>query len=570
MTKISIFVLSAVLLLGCGGGDSASESDNTPPVTTPNNPTTPTTPTTPEPPVEELTPAQASRLLAQATFGATTEAIDKVIEMGMEEWIEDQFTKPASSHLEYIEALTEQLGEEELWRDARMEAWFNHVLTGEDQLRQRVAFALSEILVISEKSALGEETYGIANYYDTLVNHAFGNYRELLEQVTLSPMMGIYLSMLGNEKPDIERNIRPDENYARELMQLFSIGLVELNLDGSNKLAQGQPIATYDQDIIKGFAHVFTGWNFNGTTIDNWYWPEFDAIEPMAVVSEFHDNGEKQLLNGFVVPANQTAEQDLTMALDNIFNHSNVAPFISKQLIQRLVTSNPTPDYIERVATIFNDNGQGIKGDLKAVVKAILLDDEARNGHQSLPEQFGKVREPLLKATHLWRAFNASSPNDRFQFGWPDYFFAQAPLAAPSVFNFFSPSFAPPGELLEQGLVAPEMQIISENYLTRTSNFMAYSILWGHINMNDGKEDNEQQEDEKRILIDLNTLVPMIDDSEVLISHLNILMFGGTMSSEMQTILTRAFEQTDYMKQYDRLSNLLFLTMVSPQYAVQQ
>ena len=226
-------MLSAVVLLGCGGGDSSSKTDNTPPVTTP------TTPTTPEPPVVDLTPAEASRLLAQATFGATMNDIDRVIDLGAEDWIEDQFSKPASSHLEYIEVLTEQLEEEELWRDARMEAWFDYAITAEDQLRQRVAFALSEILVISEKSALGEETYGIANYYDILVNHAFGNYRELLEQVTLSPMMGIYLSMLGNEKPDLERNIRPDENYARELMQLFSIGLVELNLDGTNKLQQG-------------------------------------------------------------------------------------------------------------------------------------------------------------------------------------------------------------------------------------------------------------------------------------------------------------------------------------------
>lgn len=558
-------MLSAILLLGCGGSsDSTTE-------TSPPAPTTPTTPTTP-PPIEEepVTANQASRLLAQATFGATTAAIDDVIELGIEPWIDQQIEMDASSHLDYLELLAQDLAEdEELWRNARMEAWFNHAIVGQDQLRQRVAFALSEILVVSERGALGGETYGLANYYDLLVNKAFGNYRDLLEQVTLSPMMGIYLSMLGNEKPDDSRNIRPDENYARELMQLFSIGLVQLNIDGSPVLVSGNTVPTYDQDIIKAFAHVYTGWNFNGTTQDNWYWPEFDTLEPMTVVEAYHDKGEKHILNNVVIPANQSAEDDLNMALDNIFNHDNVGPFLSKQLIQRLVTSNPSPDYIQRVAQTFNDNGNGVRGDLASVVKAILMDDEARNGHENNPQTFGKIREPLLKATHLWRAFNATSPNDRYQFGWPDYFFAQAPLASPSVFNFFSPIFAPPGEISELNMVAPELQITTESYITRTTNFFAYSALWALKN-SDKEEDDEDEEKDERILIDLEPLIEFSDDPQALIEHFNTLLFGGTMPTNMQTILIEAFEQTDYLRPYERLSNLLFLIMASPQYAVQR
>ena len=490
MTRIMIFALAAVLLLGCGGGDSSTQTG------------IPDPPPPPPPQQALVTPEQASRLLAQASFGATSTSIEQVFELGVEPWIEAQMALPPSSHLEYLEDLQAQLGEEELWRNSRMEAWFHHALTAEDQLRQRVAFALSEILVVSEKSAFGEEIFGLANYYDLLVNQAFGNYRDLLEQVTLSPIMGMYLSMLGNEKPDQERNIRPDENYARELMQLFSIGLVELNIDGTPRLNDGQTIATYDQNSIKGFAHVFTGWTFNGTREDNWYWPEYNVIDAMTPVEAFHDKGEKHLLDGLIVPANQDAQTDLEMALDNIFNHANVGPFISKQLIQKLVTSNPSPDYVERVALIFNDNGQGTRGDLGAVVKAILVDDEARNGHQSSNSAFGKIREPIIKATHLWRAFDASSPNGRFQFGWPDYFFAQAPLASPSVFNFFSPDYAPPGDIGEQELVAPELQIITENYLTRTSNFFAYSTLWGHTEI----DLSEDEKSDERILINLTPL----------------------------------------------------------------
>jgi len=338
-----------------------------------------------------------------------------------------------------------------------------------------------------------------------------------------------------------------------------------LNNDGSERLKDGQNIPTYTQETIKAFAHVYTGWNFNGATEETWwrFYQNYDTMEPMTAVEAFHDTSEKQLLNNIIVPANQSAEQDLAIALDNLFNHENVAPFIGKQLIKKLVTSNPSPEYVARVSAIFNDNGQGVRGDLSAVIKTILLDKEVLEGTSS-NANFGKIREPLLRVVHLWRAFDAYSPNDRFQFNWPDYAFAQAPLAAHHVFNFFSPDYAPPGIVSDNNLIAPELEIVTENYLTRTSNFLAYSTLWGHTEF-----ENESDNDE-RILIEMNSLKPMIDDTNKLLEHLNMMLLGGTMSDEMRTILTQAFNNSNEQEINDRLSNLLFLIMISPQYTVQR
>ena len=283
----------------------------------------------------------------------------------------------------------------------------------------------------------------------------------------------------------------------------------------------------------------------------------------MTAVEAFHDTSEKKLLNNVVIPANQTAQQDLTMALDNLFNHPNVAPFIGEQLIKKLVTSNPSADYISRVSHVFNDNGNGVRGDLAAVVKAILLDKEAVQGTKS-NANFGKVREPLLRAIHLWRAFDAVSPNDRFQFSWPDYAFAQAPLSAHHVFNFFSPDYAPPGVISNNNLIAPELEIVTENFLTRTSNFLAYSTLWGHTEFND-----EITKDE-RILIDLTSLKPFADNTNDLLSYIDMLLLGGTMNEETRNILTEAYDKTSGQDINGRLSNLLFIVMVSPQYTVQK
>lgn len=550
------FVIALLLLAAssCGGG--ADNPSPEPPATVIEAPT---------PTVDlDARMKDAARLLNQASFGPSEASIEKVVELGREQWIDWQMALPLSSQVDYLTELQSTFSaEDELSRMHRIEAWWQHSLRGEDQLRQRVAFALSEIFVISENSNFFEEYVGIANYYDLLAKHAFGNYRELLEEVTLSPMMGMYLSMLGNEKPNSERNIRPDENYAREVMQLFSIGLVELNLDGTVKLDEtGSSIPTYDQSTIEGFAHVFTGWNFNGTTEQTWWhwWDNYDALNPMQAVQARHDIARKELLNGVILPANQSAELDLTLALDNIFMHDNVAPFIGKQLIQRLVTSNPSAEYVARVSGIFNDNGAGERGDLGAVIKAILMDDEAIHGHVNYPNVFGKLREPILKATHLWRAFKAYSPSDRFQQGYPDYFFKQAPLAAPSVFNFFSPGFSPPGVIAEQGLVAPEFQITTENYAIRTSNFFAYSALWSHSPNGDAEQ----------VIVDFSEEVALVNDTDDLLERLNILLMAGGMTDEMREILSDMHEETVNAPPAERVADLVFLIMNSPQYSVQK
>lgn len=551
-----VIVLSLLTIASCGGGSDNSSTTLPPVVIVEPTP----------PPIIDLDARKkdAARLLNQASFGPSESSIEQVVELGREEWIDWQVGLPPSSQVDYLTNLQSTFSvDEEISRMHRVEAWWNIALRGDDQLRQRVTFALSEIFVISEKSNFFEEFFGIANYYDLLAKHAFGNYRELLEDVTLSPMMGMYLSMLGNEKPNSRRNIRPDENYAREVMQLFSIGLVELNLDGSVKLdEQGNGIPTYDQSTIEGFAHVYTGWHFSSTTEDTWWnwWDNYDAVNPMQAVQARHDTESKKLLNGLELPANQSAQLDLTQALDNIFQHNNVGPFISKQLIQRLVSSNPSAEYIARVSGIFNDNGEGVRGDLGAVVKGILMDDEAQNGHVIAPNVFGKLREPILKATHLWRAFKAYSPNDRYQQGYPDYFFNQAPLAAPSVFNFFSPSFSPPGLIAEQGLVAPEFQITTENYAIRTSNFFAYSALWSHT----------PNGDLEQVILDFSDEIALVNDIDDLLEHLNILLMAGGMTDEMRSVLTDMHNENIYGQPAERVADLVFLIMNSPQYSVQK
>ena len=557
MFKRYLFTFLILILTACGGGESAEK-------VLPQ----PDPPPMPEPAPTLPSKNESARFLNTASFGANINSIDNVTSIGFEEWLDQQMSLPARSHVAYLQALEPTLNltdDEKLQRRERLETWFTFAITAPDQLRQRVAFALSEIFVVSEHSTFGDDTYGLANYYDLLINNAFGNYRDLLEKVTLSPIMGMYLSVLGNEKPNEEENIRPDENYAREVMQLFSIGLVELNSDGSERLQDGHNIPTYTQDIIKAFAHVYTGWNFNDTTEETWwqYYRNYDTMEPMTAVEAFHDTSEKILLNNVVVPANQTAEQDLKVALDNLFNHPNVGPFIGKQLIKKLVTSNPSPNYVARVSAVFDDNGQGVRGDLGAVIKTILLDQESLEGTIK-DVNFGKIREPLLRAVHLWRAFDASSPNGRFQFNWPDYAFSQSPLGAHHVFNFFSPDYAPPGIVSNNNLIAPELEIVTENFLTRTSNFLAYSTLWGYTEYEDENTNND------RILIDMNSLKPMVEDSGDLIEHLNMLLLGGTMSDETRTIFIEAFEETNGQEVNVRLSNLLFLIMISPQYTVQR
>ena len=435
-----------LFLTACGSGNSGGGPAPAPAAT---------------PPPAGISKADAYRFLNQATFGATEESAESLVDSGYEAWIDRQMQLPASRQLPHLKSLPVPAVPNERQAD-RIDIWFRNAINGDDQLRQRVAFALSELFVVSELGALNDQPWSMADFYDLLSRHAFGNYRELLEAVTLHPAMGVYLSMLGNRKPDPARNIRPDENYAREVMQLFSIGLVTLNNDGTPVLdIDQQPVPTYDQAVIEGFAQVFTGWSYAGFPDMRVAYPTVEnQVQPMQLYTDFHDSRAKTLLGGTELPAGQSGEQDLAAALDNLFSHPNVGPFISLRLIQRLTASNPSPAYIDRVAAAFNNNGTGVRGDLAAVIKAILLDPEARPA--STLDTDGKIKEPLLRLTQLWRNYNAAAASGRYYFPFAYVVLGQGPQQSPSVFNFFSPRFAPPGEIRDRRLTAPELQIATE------------------------------------------------------------------------------------------------------------
>ncbi|MDO6684499.1 MULTISPECIES: DUF1800 domain-containing protein [unclassified Agarivorans] len=506
-----------------------------------------------------MSSAQAARLLHQATLGPKGSEITHATGVSEEEWLSEQMQLPITEHLPLVQNYPDR---DEPNQINRIDAWWKASLNAPDQLRQRVAFALSEILVVSDSNnALRGEPEGMAQYQDILLKHAFGNYRELLEEVTLSPVMGTYLSHLGNEKADEALNIRPDENYAREVMQLFTIGLAELNQDGSPKLdGEGNTIATYGQDQIEGFARVFTGWTFGASA--RWKRPSRNFTIPMEAYSDYHSEKEKVLLNGEVLAGGQSAEDDLSAALDNLFNHANVGPFIGKQLIQRLVTSNPTPQYVERIANVFDDNGSGVRGDLGAVVSAILLDEEARQTSGVL-NYYGKVREPLLRTVQFWRELDANSPANLY-FTWSlNDSHGQTPLGSPSVFNFFRPDYQP-ADLLELGIVAPELQIANDAALIGQFNNQYSNFLWNI------KEVITEPSD-KRILLSMQNHADILElqGLEALLDYYDTLFYSGSMSTAQRHTLREVQDIYADWGLYHQVALLLFTVSVSPDYVIQ-
>jgi len=631
-------IVFCALLCACGGGGSSSDS---PAATTPQPTAAPETTPTPEPettptpepdatleptPPPEATPlptlaplkpdtrvdptlpvpgepsyaaaTEAARFLTQASFGPTAKSIHAMLNKSRSQWIDEQMALPQTRHLALLDARLEEIGltpapspepDDEGWvRDIqRSDIWWESAIWGKDQLRQKVAYALSQILVISNVSdVLFNDSRGIANYHDILAEHAFGNYRDLLEAITLNPMMGEYLSMVRNEKANAQRNIRPDENYARELMQLFSIGLVELNLDGSVVLdANDQPIPTYDQEDIKNLARVFTGWNM--ATVNNWWeWTSSGDAEilPMKSFAAFHDTGSKVLFGNNTIPANQSPQEDIDSALDIIFAHPNVAPFISQQLIQKLVTSNPSPAYVERVANAFNNNGQGIKGDLAAVVKAILLDPESINGPVSAPESFGKLREPLLKITALWRAFKAQGvpvsdlenegspvyPN-RLRFRGSDRELGQRPYGAFSVFNFYRPDYQQPGEIKTAGLLSPEFQMMTDSQLMSATSHLSFTIFWRDTENNWPKTELIGENwDAYPTQLYLQAEKALATDPSALLDRLNLLLLAGQMSQAMYARIIEHLTPYAPHSAEQMVYDALLLVTASPEFAVQR
>ena len=552
---------------------------------------------------------ESARLLLQAGFGPNAddpsdadeipENVEEVMRLGFEGWMNDQFRRPPGFHRPLAEWHQDTNHVTEFYADVKQAAWWHRVL-GEphsvpgtpvdfepDVLRQRVAFALAQIFVVSDRpEVLSTDSVGMADYYDVLVRHAFGNYRDLLFDVARHPVMGFYLSHLLNRKFDPARRIYPDENFAREIMQLFSIGLWELNDDGTRRSGpDGQPIPTYDNRTITELARVFTGFGVAGNPNFTEYPRNFR--EPMKMFDEWHDLGAKSFL-GLELPARTaTADgsaglSDVTAVVDRLANHPNVGPFLGRLLIQRLVTSNPSPGYVARVAGAFADNGEGVRGDLKALIRAIFSDPEARDPARMEDPRFGRLREPLLKVVNLAHAFDARSPTGLHPLSnfYMDHF--QEAYQSPSVFNFYLPTYSPPGLLAEAGLVAPEMQIINASSLISAANYfpgVADPIRSDLNRWGTGEVDRTtrlQLRHEVAMIVgaalvdDPDPNVPAADP-DALLRRLDLQLTGGMLRPEQFQILREAMEGLRFPTwqwHHERVRRAVTLIVNSPDFAV--
>ncbi len=501
-------------------------------------------------------PTQATRFLYRATFGPKDNDIKKLLEQGVEEWLEQQFSSVPQLHLELARQYAEASGTATNIT-CRRGVWWYRTLYAEDQLRQRVAFALSQVFVVSKQGGPNDEA--LLAYYDLLLNHAFGNFRELLEQVSLSPSMGKFLTLAGSRKADPNKNSYPDENYAREVMQLFTIGLWKLKSNGQPKRDKnGQTIPSYTQQDVEELARVLTGWRIS------------DYFNPMHAVAGHHDTGQKEVL-GELFPEGQSPEQDLSQAMDMLFNHPNTPIFVSTLLIKRLTISNPRRAYIRRVAKVFKDNGYGVRGDLRAVIKAILLHkDVLKNKAMSDYQQtgkssknFGKAKEPLIAMANLARALQVKSNDPNRWWDFPNLGnnnFGQAPLEANSVFNFYEPDYAPKGEISDLELNAPEFNILGLDSLRTTSNRM-WNVIKSHNNGHHRGWSWDRSEFEQKV-----------NSPEIYVDLLDQRFFGGTMSSDLSNFLTNMLiEHEQQGHTTDRkIKDTLFAIQCSPEFRCQE
>jgi uncharacterized protein (DUF1800 family) len=506
--------------------------------------------------------------LLQAQFSASDAEIAAVQSQGYSAWLTTQLNTAVGGQTGWDWQLSRGYNTQAFApavAPADFMMW-QQTITAPDPVRKRVALALSEIFVVSSNSmAITSRSFAMAQYWDVLVAGAFGNYRALLEEITLNPAMGVYLNTRGNQKADPATGRAPDENYAREVLQLFAIGLYELNLDGTNKLdAGGKPIETYDQAAISSLAQMFTGYDFDTTGYTRVTNP-LDVRNRMKLIPSLHSNGAATFL-GTTVPANTEGLAALRITLDTIFNHPNVGPFIGKQLIQRLVASNPSPAYVARVATVFNNNGAGVRGDMKAVIKAVLLDAEARDAGNLTRAGWGKQREPMLRLMQWARTFGVTSPGDAWQV--PDTSdsaarLGQSPLRAPSVFNFFRPGYVPPGTTIAaQGLTAPEFQLTNESTVAGYLNFMLGVIKSG-FNVNNGGLSPPAY----------TTELALVNDVTALTDRLNLLLAAGQLGAASLASIRTAIATISTgtaAGALNRVCAAVLLTMASPEYLVQK
>lgn len=549
-----------------------------------------TTTSAPPPPTAQAvkkptSDAEAVRFLTRAQFSANSAEITRLKDVGYIAWLDSEIAKPVG---ETAVAAYQRLGGEDFANkdyfgtNFHTQVMWQQFLDSNDQLRKRVAFALSEYFVVSANGVDAVwHGVGLCNYWDILNQYAFGSFRGLLEEVTLNPVMGEYLSLNNSRKEDDKTGRRPDENYAREVMQLFTIGLVQLNNDGSvKKDASGNPIPTYSNEDVTNVARAISGWAWQGTAAERlnqepWLMPGYMkrpmTSDPTKMQYTYanrpseHSALEAKFL-GVTIPANTDAVSAMKTVLDTLFNHANTPPFFSKQMIQRLVTSNPSPEYVDRVARIFIDNGKGVRGDLGAVFKAILTDDEALSAAGLTSQTFGKVREPFVRFVQWARTFNlkkpASGKYDLFDTSQQSSSLGQMVFRSPSVFNFFRPGYVPAGTAIASNkLVAPEFQIINEISTIGYANYM-HNVVTNKSNPN--------------LEPDYSAEMAIANDSTALVSRIDLLLSGSQLSQTNKDRIKQAVDSitlpatNDTDARFNRVAAAIMLTMVSPQYLIQK
>ncbi len=517
--------------------------------------------------------AEAIRFLQQAGFGGDLATANALVGTDAAEWVQDQLSRPRTQYLQEI--LSRLPSDPSFQGKGHTSLFWNATFTGDDVLRQRMVFALSQLLVVADRQFVNPAR-AIGYYQDVLSEHAFGNYRDLLEAITYTPAMADYLTYLRNQKGDPATGRVPDENYAREILQLFSIGVIELNLDGTPKLVNGQEVETYNNNDIQGLAKVFTGLSLKGGTFFDF--PAEDAYDsPLEIYQAFHSTEEKRFL-GTTIAANTPAAASIDQALDTIFAHPNLAPFIAKQLIQRFTDSSPDPSYIGRVATAFETGnyqssagipfGTGQRGDLAATIAAVVLDASAHRDPATLSNTDGKLREPVLKLANWVRAFNVAPALSEREFRFENTALAanalaQQPFRSPSVFNFFRPGFVAPGTLSgAAGLTAPEFQVVNEAASVGYINFMT-AFIFDQTGASDGQPSFEP---------DYAEALALADDPAALVAHLNLLLTGNRMSAQEIAAIVEAVAAFDVVDpasdNLSRVRTAILLVCGSPSYGV--
>jgi len=571
----------ALATAACGGGGSGGGNTGGGPVTGGGTPTP--TALTPQ------TDAEAARFALRAGLSVSPSDISQMRSIGFEPWLDREINQAIERTAEqFLSSLGFEQINDDRWffrRDAADYMIWNQLLTGSNSVRKRAALALSEFFVVSLNNLQLWPSTAIGAYWDILKSNAFGNFRNLLEEITLNAAMGIFLNTLGNQKADPATGRVPDENFGREVMQLFSIGLFELNIDGSVVTnGAGEPVETYTNEDVTGIAKVFTGYHYNFSgdiqfssppSQPNLDIPEARLLRnPMSADpalrppfgEDTHSVEEKAFL-GTTIPAGTGPEETLRIALDTLFEHPNVGPFFGKQMIQRLVTSNPSAAYVQRVAEAFNDNGSGVRGDLRAVFKAVLLDPEALAESALDDPRFGKLREPMLRFAQWGRTFGAQSETGFWlmrDLSERSNRLSQSPLRSPSVFNFFRPGYTPANsQASANDLLAPEFQLVNETTAASYINFIERSI--------DGR--GGWMFDVKATYADE---LPIAHDTAALVDRLDLLLTANQLSQFSRDTITDALEAQPVAQSADEETKLrqiyraVMLVMASNDYLIQK